>query len=83
MYSKTLSLSTNVGAAPEIIVDSDNGFLVPVNDDNALYNKIKEIIILPSEECEKIKSAGHKTVKDNFSLDNHISELMKIYKAYA
>jgi len=79
MYSKTLSLSTNVGAAPEIIVDSQNGFIVPVNDEQALFKKIKQIIKMPVEQRESIKNAGHKTVVENFSLDHHILELMKIY----
>src|SRR5690606_37981292 len=33
MYSKTPSLSTAVGAAPEIIEDGVNGFLTPANDE--------------------------------------------------
>ena len=80
MYSKTLSLSTNVGAAPEIIVDSQNGFIVPVDDEIALLNKIKEIMAMASEKKKAIKDAAHTTVTENFSLEKHISELMKIYR---
>lgn len=83
MYSKTLSLSTNVGAAPEIIKDFENGFIVPVEDEKALYNKIKDIIALADDQRKNIKESGHQTVVDNFSLKNHISELMKIYNHYA
>ena len=83
MYSKTLSLSTNVGAAPEIIVDSQNGFIVPVDDEDALYMKIKSIMAIPTEKKELIKEAANKTVTENFSLENHISELMKIYQSNA
>lgn len=79
MYSKTLSLSTNVGAAPEIIVDSKNGFTTPVDDEKALYEKIKNIIGMSKEQRHAIELEAQKTVVENFSLDNHISELMKIY----
>lgn len=80
MYSKTLSLSTAVGAAPEIIVDSKNGFLVPANDEQALFNKIIQVIEMPFEKRQEIKKCGHQKIVENFSLENHISELMKIYK---
>lgn len=80
MYSKTLSLSTDVGAAPEIIIESKNGFLVPANDEQALFNKIRQIIEIPFEERQLIKESGHQKIVENFSLENHISELMKIYK---
>lgn len=79
MYSKTLSLSTNVGAAPEIIIDSKNGFITPVDDEKALYEKIKNIIRMSREQRQAIELAGHQTVIENFSLDKHILKLMKIY----
>lgn len=79
MYSKTPSLSTAVGAAPEIIEDGINGFLTPANDEEALCNKLKEIINLPKEELLKIGLAGHEKIVQNFSLDNHVNALMKIY----
>ena len=79
MYSKTPSLSTAVGAAPEIIEDGINGFLTPANDEEALYNKLKEIINFPKEELLEIGLAGHEKIVKNFSLENHVNELMKIY----
>lgn len=79
MYSKTLSLSTSVGAAPEIIADSKNGFIIPVDDEKALHEKIKNIIGMSKDQRQVIELAGHQTVIENFSLDNHISKLMKIY----
>ncbi|NGF56544.1 glycosyltransferase family 4 protein [Parapusillimonas sp. SGNA-6] len=80
MYSNTLSLSTAVGAAPEIIEDGVNGFLVPPNDEHALFEKIESIIKLTKEKRKEIGEAGHKTVVENFSLKKHVSELMKLYQ---
>lgn len=80
MYSKTPSLSTAVGAAPEIIEDGKNGFIVPPDDEEALYEKIKAIVALPKEKLDKIGLAGHEKIVRNFSLENHVNELMKIYR---
>ena len=79
MYSKTPSLSTAVGAAPEIIEDGINGFIVPPDDEEALYEKIKAIITLPKEKLREIGVAGHEKIVKSFSLDNHVNGLMKIY----
>jgi len=80
MYSKTPSLSTAVGAAPEIITDHENGFLVLPNDDGALYIKLKQIISLSKEKRDEIAKKGHEMIVKNFSLENHVAALMKIYK---
>lgn len=79
MYSKTPALSTEVGAAPEIIEDGKNGFLVSSNDSERLYEKLIEIISLSKDYLEKIGISGHEKIVKNFSLDNHVKELMKIY----
>ena len=79
MYSKTPSLSTAVGAAPEIIEDGFNGFLTPANDEEALYNKLKAIIALPKQKLQEIGLTGQDKIVKSFSLDNHVNELMKIY----
>lgn len=80
MYSGTPSLSTNVGAAPEIIQDGVNGFIVPVNDEEALYEKLNEIIRLSESERNEMGKKGKETIVQNFSLEKHVYELMKIYK---
>lgn len=80
MYSKTASLSTNVGAAPEIIQPDINGFLIPADNENELFTKIREIMSLPREKLKEIGVAGHKTIVQNYSLDGHAKKLMEIYK---
>lgn len=81
MYSKTPSLSTSVGAAPEIIKDGVNGFLVPADNEEALFLKVKEITQMSAMQRKQIGEAGHKTIVENFSLENHVEKLMEIYKA--
>lgn len=79
MYSKTPSLSTAVGSAPEFIKDGENGFLIPADDEELLYEKLESIINKSKQELQQIGIAGHEMVVNNFSLEKHISELMKIY----
>lgn len=81
MYSRCPSLSTTVGAATEIIIDNENGFLIPPNDEINLYNKIKNIISIPKEKREVIGLNGYKTVMQNFSLEKHLSKLMHLYNS--
>lgn len=81
MYSKTPSLSTAVGSAPEMIEDGVNGFIVAVDDEEVLYKKLKAISTMSQTEREEIALRGHQTVVENFSLEKHIASLMDIYKA--
>lgn len=80
MYSGTPSISTISGSAPEIIKEGKNGWLVPVDDVDALSKKIKHIIMMNKVERVKIGLNGKNYVEDNFSLENHLSKLMKMYR---
>jgi len=79
MYQKTISVSTESGAASEIIDHSKNGFIVPVDDDEILYKTVTEIIELPDNPSEQIRVNAKKTVLENYSLQNHIDLLMQLY----
>lgn len=80
MYSKTPSLSTAVGAAPEIIQDGVNGFLTPVNDEEAFYQKLISILGMSKDRLSEIGLSGHDKIIKNFSLENHLKKLLEIYK---
>ncbi|MCF3109936.1 glycosyltransferase [Niabella sp. CC-SYL272] len=79
MYCKVPSLSTNVGVAPEIINDGVNGFIVPADDTDALYERLRKVVTLPKEELLEVGLSGYECVVSMFSLDKHIKELMEIY----
>jgi len=78
MHSCTPSLSTSVGAAEEIIIDEYNGWLIPPNDADALYLKIKHVLSLSNEQRLETGKRGHETAK-KYSLEGHITQLMKLY----
>jgi glycosyltransferase involved in cell wall biosynthesis len=79
MYCKIPALTTKVGAATEMITDNENGWIVEVNDDQDLYNKIKYIIELDEERRKQVAIKGNETIVKNYSLQRHIDLLMTLY----
>jgi glycosyltransferase involved in cell wall biosynthesis len=80
MYLKKMCITTNVGAASEIIKNDINGWIIPVNDENELYQKIITCIKLNSEDRKNIGNNAKKTVVENYSLQNHVDKLLQLYK---
>ena len=79
MYFKNIVISTKVGNATEMIQNDKNGFLIDVDNENHLFQTIKKIISLDENVVENIKNQAHKTVFENFSIQNHVDKLMQIY----
>lgn len=80
MYCETPSLSTRVGAAEEIISEGENGWLVPPGDDAILRLKLKAILQTDSEKRKRIGKKGKQTIAENYSLDQHVATLMRLYQ---
>ncbi len=80
MYCGIPSITTRVGAAEEIIDNGKNGWIVNVDDDDDLFAIINHIIKIDTIERKLIAQNGAATVVKNFSLQNHIDQLMAIYK---
>ncbi|GAB3005805.1 glycosyltransferase [Niabella terrae] len=81
MYSKTPVLSTAVGAAPDIIKDDVNGFLVPPGDNAKLLDKMIHVLSLPLAELQRIGENGHYTVTGRFTLQRHVNALIELYQS--
>lgn len=79
MYLKKMCVTTNVGAASQMIKNNYNGWITAVNDDECLYQKIKKCIELNSETRANIENNAHKTVIENFSMESHVNKLMQLY----
>lgn len=70
-FGKPVIATDAVGAAFDMIINGQNGFLVPEKDDNALYNAINKIISNPDLK----KDMGVKSkeiIKDRFLYKNMI-----------
>ena len=80
MYCEVPSISTDVGAASEIINHNVNGWIVNINDDDDLYEKIYSIIKMDKSVLKSVGQKGKSTIIENYSLQKHIDSLLKIYK---
>jgi glycosyltransferase involved in cell wall biosynthesis len=80
MYCEVPSISTSVGAACEIINHNVNGWIVNINDDDELYEKIYSIIKMDKSLLKSVGQKGKSTIIENYSLQKHIDTLLKIYK---
>lgn len=73
------NISTNIAAIPEAIEDGENGFLVEPGDISMLAERMKELI-LDKNLWERFSQNAYKTAKEEFSIDAHIAQLIKIYE---
>lgn len=72
-------IGTKVGGIPEIISDSYNGYLIPVDDSSILAQKIERLTNDRTTRDGFIK-AGLKTVKEKFTAEQQFFNFNKILK---
>lgn len=72
-------VATCVGAAPEVIVDSKNGLLVPRDDHSMMAVAIVKILKNPELAAEMAKK-GRENVEKRFSLDIFIHNMEHLYE---
>lgn len=75
----TLVLTTNCGGMDEVVIDGQNGFVVPIRDSEAIANKIIEISKLSNSELEIIKNNARKTIENQHNFDKMISGMNERY----
>jgi len=74
-------VATRVGGNPELILDQENGFLVPPAEPEKLAEKIS--ILLKDEELRKnMGEKGKKKAKDKFSLERMIKDYEELYSTF-
>ena len=72
-------IGTDAGATPEIVVDGETGYIVPLNDPD----KIAEIMYSFIEHPEQIPAMGMKgreRAVQNFSLERNTDEIYALYQ---
>jgi glycosyltransferase involved in cell wall biosynthesis len=74
-------LATKVGAASEMILDGETGWLVEPGQSEMLKRKMLSILNLKKAELTEIGKKGKSWIASNYSLDRHIHELLKIYRS--
>lgn len=77
--SQRAIVATRVGGIPELVVDGQNGLLVPPGNGSFLAGAIQRLID-DSPLRAKIAAAGHQTACERLSLDRMMEETLAVYK---
>jgi glycosyltransferase involved in cell wall biosynthesis len=76
------AVTSDVGGCPEVVEHGISGFVVSLDDDDALKTSIRQL--LAGEEGMSLRrrygAAGHEIVERRFELDNQITELQACYE---
>jgi len=74
------TIATHVGGATEIIVDGENGFLIPPADAEALARAVKRVLSLDSAERLRLRQAALDTAR-RFSMQVTAQHVLDVYRA--
>ncbi len=74
-------IATDLPAIKDLINDDKNGFIVPPNDVNGLYNKILQIFN-NDPDITSVRIAAREHIKNNFSWDIVAEKYLTIYRNY-
>ncbi|WP_452226410.1 glycosyltransferase family 4 protein [Lacinutrix cladophorae] len=80
MQHKTLVLTTSCGGMEEVIVDNENGFMVPTRDAEAIAKKIMHIQTLEEDQKEAIRIKALQTLKAQHSEQQMVSSMLALYQ---
>ncbi|MHA1279572.1 MAG: glycosyltransferase family 4 protein [Candidatus Helarchaeota archaeon] len=72
-------VATAVGGVPEVVVDGENGWLVPSQDSMKLADAIRKMIQDP-EGRERMGKAGREKVEREFTFEVQTPKLIEIYR---
>lgn len=74
------TVATAVGGVPQVIEDGVNGFLVDVDDEAALSERLASLLAKP-ELREELGRNGRDQIVRNFGLDRTVAQVVDIYGA--
>ncbi len=79
MASELAVVATRAGAAGHLVRDGETGFLIPVDDIDALSGGI-EILLKDPARAQAMGIAGRKCVKASFDIDFEAKEIFAVYE---
>jgi glycosyltransferase involved in cell wall biosynthesis len=75
-------ISTAVGAAPEVIKHRQSGWLVPVNDAQALSQSLEDALT-SREQWPQFGAEGRRAVVERFDLDAVVARYLRLFQRLA
>ena len=73
-------IATDVGGASEAIVDGKTGFLVESDDDHALAEYLR-VLLIDEEKAQAFGKEGRRIIESRFSLQNQLEKTLEIYNS--
>lgn len=80
MNYKVPVIGSDLGGITDIIIDEETGLLVPEKDPVALAKAIQRILT-DDELRTKVTEGAYQHLKRNFSWDNILEKLVRVYKS--
>lgn len=74
-------VSTRIAGMPDLVVDGENGLLVPTGDAFAIRSAI-ETVLDDSQRSARLATAGRRTVEDRFSFAARMNRIAGVYERY-
>ncbi|MBV9241396.1 MAG: glycosyltransferase family 4 protein, partial [Acidobacteria bacterium] len=73
-------VATDVGGASEVVLEDETGFLVPSNDDEAMADRLLELLG-DQRKASQMGRAGHDRVASEFSISKQLESALNLYRS--
>jgi glycosyltransferase involved in cell wall biosynthesis len=77
----TLVVSTDCGGMNEVVLDSENGYLVPLRDAEAIAGKLKSISEMSIESFQDLTKKARKKVEHQHRHDRMVEDMNDLYQS--
>ena len=75
----TLVISTDCGGMNEVVLDTKNGFLIPIRDAVSMTSALQRVSNLPIEDYHKITKAARRTIEKQHTQERMVMEMQSFY----
>lgn len=79
MAYKNVTISTNVGGIPKVIINNENGIIINPGDKETLYKELLRLIE-NSDERVRLSFNARKTIENGFDIKSSIKKLVNLYR---
>ena len=79
-YGKAV-IGTDIGGIPELIIDREDGFLIPPADENTLTDCLKWVSD-NKEKAIEMGKVGRKKIEEEFNADIHYKRIIDVYNKF-